>query len=53
MIGRKLNSLHGFTIGFAALLLVSGCGYNDLQDSTKKSKAPGAKCKISTSAAPT
>jgi LemA protein len=31
MIGRKLNSLHGFTIGFAALLLVSGCGYNDLQ----------------------
>jgi len=31
MIGRKLNSFHGFTIGFAALLLVSGCGYNDLQ----------------------
>ena len=31
MIGRKLSSLHGFTIGFAALLLVSGCGYNDLQ----------------------
>jgi hypothetical protein len=31
MTGRKLNSLHGFTIGFAALLLVSGCGYNDLQ----------------------
>ena len=31
MIGRKLTSLHAFTIGFAALLLVSGCGYNDLQ----------------------
>jgi LemA protein len=31
MIGRKLSSLYGFTIGFAALLLVSGCGYNDLQ----------------------
>ena len=31
MIGRKINSFHGFTIGFAALLLVSGCGYNDLQ----------------------
>jgi LemA protein len=31
MIGRKLSSLHSFTIGLAALLLVSGCGYNDLQ----------------------
>ena len=31
MIGRRLHSFHGFTIGFAALLVVSGCGYNDLQ----------------------
>jgi hypothetical protein len=31
MIRRKLHSLHGFTVGFAALLLVSGCGYNELQ----------------------
>ncbi len=31
MIGRKLNSFHRFTLSFAALLLVSGCGYNELQ----------------------
>jgi LemA protein len=31
MIGRNLHSFHGFTFGLAALLLISGCGYNELQ----------------------
>lgn len=42
MIGRKLNSFHGFTIGFAALLVVSGCGYNKLQGMDEEVKGAWA-----------
>lgn len=42
MIGRRLNLILAYTVGFGALLSLSGCGYNKLQGLDEKVKAAWA-----------